>query len=331
MSRRFNVNDATVEKLCELLAENPWGFLCYRDELYGLLTSLDRQGQEGSRAFYLQAYDGNQGYTQDRIGRGTTNVWRVCFSMLGSIQPGRVQEYVRGAVEGGSGDDGLLQRFGLIVWPDVAGEFVNVDQWPNGEAKAAAQAVFERLAKLEPMSDTEPKVWHFDSDAQVLFDGWRQQLEQELRSGELHPALESHLAKYRKLVPALALIFTLVDTPDAKAIGQREMMRAAAWAEYLRTHAERLYSAATMPHTGMATALLRRIKAGALGNSFTPREAAQKGWAGLATPDAVRKAADALTEFDWLRREIQLSGDRLGRGRPSERYTVNPVAFGGAQ
>jgi putative DNA primase/helicase len=35
-------------------------------------------------------------------------------------------------------------------------------------------------------------------------------LEKRLR-GDLHPALESHLAKYRKLVPALALICHLVD------------------------------------------------------------------------------------------------------------------------
>jgi hypothetical protein len=119
IARRYIVNDATVEKLGELLQQNPWGTLSYRDELYGLLTSLDKQGQEGSRAFYLTSYDGNQGYTFDRIGRGTVPIPRVCLAMIGGIQPGRIQEYVRGAVAGGSADDGLLQRFGLTVWPDV--------------------------------------------------------------------------------------------------------------------------------------------------------------------------------------------------------------------
>jgi putative DNA primase/helicase len=44
--------------------------------------------------------------------------------MVGGIQPGRIQGYVRDAVSGGSGDDGLLQRFGLIVErdPDGTGE-----------------------------------------------------------------------------------------------------------------------------------------------------------------------------------------------------------------
>lgn len=123
------MNDATVEKLGELMQQNPWGTLSYRDELYGLLTGLDKPGQEGARAFMLQSYDGNQGYTFDRIGRGTVHIPRVCLALIGGIQPGRIQKYVRGAVTGGSADDGLLQRFGLAVWPDVTGDSVHVDQW----------------------------------------------------------------------------------------------------------------------------------------------------------------------------------------------------------
>ena len=69
-ARRYVVNDATVEALGELLETNTFGMLVYRDELHGLLCSMDRQGQEGARGFYLTAYDGNQGYTVDRILRG---------------------------------------------------------------------------------------------------------------------------------------------------------------------------------------------------------------------------------------------------------------------
>ena len=68
--------------------------------------------------------------------------------------------------------------------------------------------------------------------------------------------------------------------------------------------------------------MLKRIKSGALGTEFTPRMVALKGWTGLNTPDAVRKAADVLADYDWLRRDVQQTG-----GRPSERYLVNPAAF----
>ena len=328
MARRYIVNDATVEKLGELLQANPWGTLSYRDELYGLLTGMDKQGQEGSRAFYLQAYDGNQGYTFDRIIRGTVHIPRVCLAMIGGIQPGRVQEYVRGAVSGGSADDGLLQRFGMAVWPDTNGEFIHVDQWPDTPAKQTAWAVFERLATLQSANDTEPHIWRFDEAAQALFVEWRTPFEQELKRGELHPAMESHLAKYRKLIPALALVFALIDTPDSSGlIGETELIRALAWGDYLRSHANRLYSAAMVPETAGAASLLKKIQSGTLGVEFTPRVAAQKCWAGLNTPDAIRKAADVLVDYDWLYRDVQMSSDTLGRGRPSERYRVNPLAL----
>lgn len=320
--RRLILNDATVEKLGEILRVNLWGTLAYRDELHGLLTGMDKQGQEGSRAFYLQSYDGNQGYTFDRIGRGTVHIPRVCLSLLGAIQPGKIQEYVRGAVTGGGADDGLLQRFGLVVWPDMRGEFRNVDRWPDSEAKCAANAVFERLTTLEPASDLEPEIWRFDADAQRLFVEWRVPYEQELIGGELHPAMESHLAKYRKLVPALALIFALVDTPDSGGlIGEKELLRALAWADYLKTHANRLYSAAMMPEVSGAASLLRKLQSRALEAEFTPSKVAQKGWSGLTTPEAVRRAAQVLIEFDWLRAATVQTG-----GRPSERYYLNPRA-----
>ena len=56
---RYVVNDATVEKLGELLAGNPAGLLLVRDELIGWLRSFDRDGHEGtpSANFAIQAFD----------------------------------------------------------------------------------------------------------------------------------------------------------------------------------------------------------------------------------------------------------------------------------
>jgi putative DNA primase/helicase len=336
-ARSYIENDATVEALGVVMNENPWGLLAYRDELYGLLTALDKQGQEGSRAFYLQSYDGNQGYKFTRIIRGITYIPRVCLAMIGGIQPGRIQEYVRGAVAGGSADDGLLQRFGLTVWPDVTSEYVHVDQWPDTPAKQTAWAVFERLAALQPANDTDPVIWRFTPAAQEIFVEWLVPFETEIRGDSLHPAMVSHLAKYRKLIPALALVFALIDTPESGGvIHEGELIRALAWGDYLRSHANRLYAAAVMPETTDAASLLAKIKAGKLTDtdcvmlkSFTPRQIAVKGWAGLGTSDAVRKAADLLVDYDWLRK-ILVNSSAAG-GRPSERYTINPAAMKGGK
>lgn len=327
VGRRFIVNDATVEKLGEILAINPYGLLCYRDELYGLLTSMDKPGQEEARGFYLQSYDGNQSYTFERISRDTTAIKNLCLSLIGGIQPGKIKNYVRGAVNGGTGDDGLLQRFGLAVYPDIGREFKNIDQKPDLEAKARAWEVFERLGQLQPDSEGLPTVWRFTPQAQEVFLEWRIPFETELKSGDLHPAMESHLSKYRKLVPALALIFALIDTPDSGAlIGESELIRAISWAEYLRSHANRIYAVASNPEMGGAQALLKRIKKGEITNKdgvavngFTARDIYRMGWAELGR-EPTEKAIQVLEDYGYLQYQKLETG-----GAPSKFYTINPL------
>jgi len=53
---RLVVNDATVEKLGELLNANPRGLVQFRDELAGWLANLDREGREGDREFWLECW-----------------------------------------------------------------------------------------------------------------------------------------------------------------------------------------------------------------------------------------------------------------------------------
>ncbi len=326
--RRYKVTDSSVEALGEILIENPWGTLAYRDELHGLLRSLDKEGQEGARAFYLQGYDGNQGYTFDRIMRGRNlHIPAACIAMLGGIQPGKLQAYIHDAVSGGAGDDGLLQRFGMLVWPDVGGEWRNVDRWPDTAAKTRAFDVFRRLDSMAPGIDAEsgepePAAYHFDDDAQTTFEEWRAQLEVALRSGDHHLALESHLSKYRKLVPALALVCALAD--GEAAVGERSLLRALAWSDYLRTHAERAYAAGAMPATEAAAALLAKIRAGQVADGFRPADVYLKGWARLNSPEAVLGAARLLCDLHHVRRvETKPSGS----GRPSITYQVNPATM----
>jgi putative DNA primase/helicase len=60
---------------------------------------------------------------------------------------------------------------------------------------------------------------------------------------------------------------------------------------------------------------------------FTPRLVAAKHWSGLDTTEAVRKAAELLADYGWLRRELVPTGAQ--GGRPSERYEVHPVLLQG--
>lgn len=327
--RRYKVTDASVEALGEILIENPWGVLAYRDELNGLLRSLDKEGQEGARAFYLQGYDGNQGYTFDRIMRGRNlHIPAVCIAMLGGIQPGKLQAYIHDAVSGGAGDDGLLQRFGLLVWPDVGGDWRNIDRFPDTPAKLAAFETFQRLDAMLPGMDPEtgqsvPTVYRLMPEAQDEFDSWRREFETGLRSGDHHPALESHLSKYRKLVPAIALVCSLAE--GETAVSHDSLLRALAWSEYLQSHAARAYAAGTVAQTEGARALLHKIMAGDVSDGFAARTVYLKGWTHLTTPDAVKAAAAMLCDLGHLRRIDSRPG--VTGGRPSATYRINPVTL----
>jgi len=318
------VNDATFEALHQTMSENPSGILVIRDELTGWWSQLDRAGREGERAFCLQAWNGDTGHTIDRIGRGTIHVEACCMSMLGGIQPGRLRSYLVDALEDGPSNDGLIQRFQLLVWPDTAQDWTYVDRAPD---QASAQQAAEVFRALVAMKAEEPARFRFDADAQELFVAWLEELEVKIRGGELHPALISHLSKYRSLMPSLALLFHLAETAgssNAGTVSLASAKRAAAWCEYLESHARRVYSCIVTPQLRAARELADKIKRRRVGAEgfFSCRDVYLKGWSGLDSPEAVKQASEVLQDAGWVR---DLSGESgpFG-GRPSNRYEVNP-------
>jgi hypothetical protein len=323
---RYLVNDATVEKLGELLNENPNGLLVFRDELTGLLRTLDREEYAGARAFYLEAWNGTNRFTYDRIGRGTIDIEAACLSILGGIQPGPLSHYLRAVLDGGLGDDGLMQRFQLLVWPDVSGEWNDVDRWPDSDAKQTAYDVFTRLSALHPedinatrTEDEQIPYLNFRADAQELFTEWRSELEHRLRRAEEPAALEAHLSKYRSLIPSLALLIHLADQ-GTNPVGLDATERACAWAEYLESHARRVYCPMLARDYIAARALAAHILKGDLPNPFALKDVYRPQWSDLTTRDDAQKAVDILIDLDWLREpEKEQTG-----GRPRQRFEINP-------
>lgn len=320
--KRYKTNNASYEALGELLMENPNGLMVEADEIIGLLKQLDAGGQEVARSFYLTAADGDKPYTFDRIMRGKgLHIDALCLSIIGGIQPGVLAEYVRQATGGGAGADGLLQRFGLMVYPDISPDWKEVDRYPDSVVRQAVNLLAERLDNLNPAEiGAESDLYggvpflRFDDAAQVLFSEWRTTLEHRLRSGEEHPAIVSHLSKYRKLIPSLALINHLCDARQG-AVSEKSLMRAIAFSEYLESHAQRIYSYATRPDIDAAKTLLKRLGSGKLSSPFKAREIYQKGWAGLENPSKAQGAIDLLLEYHHLSEEELITG-----GRPTTHY-----------
>lgn len=328
--KRYQTQDGTTEKIGELLNQNHRGMLVNRDELIGWLRGLERDGREGDRGFYLEAWNGTGSFTYDRIGRGTLDIMSLCLSVFGAITPGNLSDYVYQAKRGGRGDDGLLQRFQMIVWPDDTKVWKNVDRFPSTEERERVWRIFHTLATndipgaVTGEHATIPAL-RFSPEAQETFNHWRQVLEDRLR-GELAPEIESHLAKYRSLMPSLALIFHLVSVADGAEepgpVSHPAARMAVAWCEYLESHATRIYGGTATPGMESAKEIIKHIRRGEIEDKHTVRSIYRaREWTKLASPEEVKAGLSVLEDYDWLTVEKIVSSKG---GRPSEIVRLNP-------
>jgi hypothetical protein len=326
--RRHVVNNFSLEALGEVQISNPWGILAFGDELYGLLKMTDKPGNEELNSFLLTAWNGDDGFTFDRIGRGRRYVEYVCISILRGIQPGRLQEYLTFGGSGGAIDSGFLNRFQLMTWPDLPEAYTYIDRVPDRAAEEAYQSVFERIAGVsqfpnladDGQSSGTSDVRHFDEQAQAVFQKWLEANERLCRSETLPPVLTSHLSKYASMVPSLALIFAVADGVTG-AIPVQYVNQALEWAKYLRAHAERVFACTTRPDTVHAQALLEKIREGAVEDGFSTRDVYHKGWSMLHR-EGVEKAVALLCDLDHL---LMVQQAPTGRGRPPGAiYRINP-------
>jgi putative DNA primase/helicase len=238
---------------------------------------------------------------------------------------------MRGAVSGEEAD-GLIPRFQVLLYADPPTKFVNIDRYPDARAKGTAYAVFQALDRLDPVAKgCEVDEAHgvpylrFSTEAQDLFDQWRVKLETRVRDQTLSSALNSHLSKYRSLIPSLALIFHLIDSYDCsrlEPVSRHAAELAAAWCELLEAHAHRVYQSATDGDNDDAVRLGDKLR-GSLPNPFTCWQVAQKGWAGLHATQDVRRAIGILEDNGWVK-TVQVPPTSRG-GRPSEQVWTHPA------
>jgi hypothetical protein len=137
-------------------------------------------------------------------------------------------------------------------------------------------------------------------------------------------------------MPALALLFELADRASsvgfegsvlansANFVSLEHTKRAAAFCDYLESHARRVYSCIVTPQLRAVRELADKIKHRKVGTDgfFSCRDVYLKGWSGLDSPEAVKLAAEVLQDAGWVR-DVSGESGPLG-GRPSNRYEVNP-------
>jgi len=201
-TKRLLVEDITVEALTEVLKDNPRGVLTLKDELTGWFASMDaykgaNKGASMDRAHWLEAYNGGR-RSIDRITRGTVIVpnWSTCI--IGGVQPDMIRR-----VASGMGNDGLLQRFMVIVARPAV---LDDDRAPDLGAMDEFGRLFDKLEALGP-ADTVVRLTESAHQSRERVAKYAKRLIDALD----HPHLQAWLGKWDGLYARLLLLYHVIE------------------------------------------------------------------------------------------------------------------------
>lgn len=329
--RLIKTSETSVQSMTKIQSENPRGILSVCDELSGWLKDLYGKNQS-DRGYYLSGWSGKQTYTDIKIGRGITQADNICIGLLGTIQPDKFKIYVQKAAQGDN--DGLIQRFQLAVYPDTPKEWMPVDYKQDEEEIERIYSIFKTLAEIDFLEFGATKndyanspCFHYDEEAQQIFDGWYENLNTKKIKDEPNPLIVEHLSKYPKLFASLSLIFHCIELANDDEfdgdVSAYAANMAITWCDYLETHARRVYAQSdSLDKNKSVIKLSEMIKAKYVISPFNAKDIYGRHRKGLSNAELVDAACEVLVEKNWLKK----LEPKKGNGRPPlTKYIINPV------
>ncbi len=320
---RLVVIDLTVEALRNVLADNPRGVLMLRDELAGLIKNFMRYGGSDKEA-YLSAYDGDA-YSADRVGyENTVHVPSFSVSLLGGIQPEKLEEELKH-----SPDDGFFARF-LVVNP-IHQVQPRPDVKPDNDFILAA---FNKLRMLEMGVDENnvpiSKVIKLRNVARNVFDEWKMQIP-ELEK-DTNGILTSFIGKTPGMVLRLSLVLEYLSWVEKDGVKELEYISIESIEnaitlimEYFIPMSRRVFYGFAVPSEEMDARLVAKyiLKQRPEKINFTKFYRMQ----GAPIRERLRlaKAIDYLIECKWLYPLQEREGDTPGCHRKN--YVINPRLY----
>lgn len=228
--------DVTVERLAQLLAENPRGLLVIRDELSAWVKSMNqyKQGKGADRQFYLSVWSGAP-VKVDRVGSGTPTdilIARPCLSVVGCIPPEVLGEFD----DRGGLDDGFLPRL-LFTWP-----LQRPVRWTDATISQPVRDGYDNLIRelfAFPMQK-EPVSLLLSDEALALFKWWHDTHCEETEQPQLPPFLRGAYAKLKGYCPRLALIHAVVTNPTTERVEKASVEAAIQLVSYFKAQARKV-------------------------------------------------------------------------------------------
>jgi putative DNA primase/helicase len=241
--RSVVVDDVTVERLADILDENPRGVTSAQDELSGWVLSMNQYkagGKGADRQFWLRVWS-NAPVKVDRKSRKVPAIiaepW---ISVVGSIQPEILPELDVGR------NDGMLDRF-LYSYPTPLGA-KHTDEEVSVAAEHAVLKLYEKLAELSmPESDGEP----FPASVPMTKEAWEvfkelaDELTEEAHALGFPGRLRGVWSKLEAYLARLSLILALtrvVETAEREQIEPRDVLAASVMVDYFKAQASRVFA-----------------------------------------------------------------------------------------
>ena len=337
ISPRLISNNATVEKL-GVMMEKARGLSLVLDELAGLMLNMSRYNSGSDRPFYLECHTGGP-YKVDRMGRDTLFIPDTYLNIFGGIQPDVARRLF--SVEPGT-DDGFLERFGLMAFPEISTHWENIDRQPDIEGRNRYNDLCQRLVEVnwfetlhndESVQGGHAKPYcRLSAQSQEIFDAWLTDHMKALRSIPADDPISGLMAKARGLVGRLTLVIHLAswasgETPSPMTVEALSLTRALTLVEeYLIPTWRRVMAAFAQSLKDNGAMRIARMLIAKRLETIRPTDITKLDWAGLRDREAVMAALGVLVDNDWLAEPERASSGSKG-GRPSERFTVNPKAL----
>ncbi len=325
--RYLVVRDATPERALEIMASNPNGVLWFCDELSGWWRSLS-MGQLDQRRIFLESWGGLKIDLERKSYRlkGDSIV-----AVVGGVQPDWLAHILADIDKGGKENDGLINRFGLIINHDKSiKKWTFVDRKPIPEAYEIYERMFRAFYDFDTQDfipgwkDGDPRTIKFSDEAREIFIPWLEEKENRLREAEYSPVLTSHYSKYTSLFCSLALIFHLVLVFEGTTGDRAEISRIAAemakrWCDYLALHAHKTFSKSDSYYDPAVRSFASRIQSGGIVDGMSRRDIQSAGFPHLKNPKKLDRAIDDLCRLNVLKLE-----DSLERANGSKIIRINP-------
>jgi hypothetical protein len=330
------VSDVTVEKLGEMLRQQPRGLLLYKPELVGWLLGQNQYKAKGTgsdRSFFLEVYDSEPItiHRKNMLG-GAVYVSRPSLTMVGATQPEVVREFF-------ARKDGLSER---ILWsyptplPARGERWYETPQELSDRWAAVLNCLWTIPMRHPEDGQTRPRGRMLPlsrTDGREAWQEFTDQLAATMVDPDFPAWMKSAYGKFEGTCARLAMILQLLDGAAGGSSMCTDELRgpwiraAARMCFYFGSHALRVQQACGAdPRLEGAKRILLWIKEGEARSEFTRSEL----WQSLRRNPLFRRPEDlsaplvALISRNAIRAKRQ--GGEAGAGRPATAaYEVNPA------